>query len=394
MKDFVKYINTMNNEPFPPKKANYTTTILMPELDTTEGIYRTLLPAYIMNKLDDCRVCVIGITERTGIGNNAKDYLISQRLIKESDHVVFPFVSYPIQPIIDEIRKVKKEVKFSYYIDFNFYTVPESYPHAKEYMIAKMIDVIEMNIKAVDQAIFTNKALRDYVGDKIAEKYKEKFGTNLVWQPLFVLPEIMKTDYEMKVEKDKVKVLIIGDEYHFSDINWIKGILYTLKGKYKDKVKLIMLGFNGLKGKNNYLRDLDFEYKERVPYYKYFELLTHISPDVLLIPANKSTFNNTSKNYVKYLELALLNVPVIAPLIKPYGGNPASKDNLIVTNQNGFCCESKEDYLMQLECMFTAREKFDGVLGTAYATATDYNIALPGNIEILTSIYFPKDGPK
>ena len=59
----------------------------------------------------------------------------------------------------------------------------------------------------------------------------------------------------------------------------------------------------------------------------------------MLIPAKDNKFNETSKNYVKYLELAYLNVPVIAPAIKPYL-------DLISTNQNGFLCSEKEDYYM------------------------------------------------
>jgi glycosyltransferase involved in cell wall biosynthesis len=111
-------------------------------------------------------------------------------------------------------------------------------------------------------------------------------------------------------------------------------------------------------------------------------------PDVLLIPANKNTFNNTSKNYVKFLELAYLNIPVLAPNIKPYS-------DLISTNKNGFLCDEKEDYLMQMEAMFEFRQKFDDVLGSAYATVMDYDITIKSNIDILSNIYFPqKNGTK
>lgn len=395
MKNFVKYINEISKNPFIEKKALHTTTILMPELDTTEGIYRSILPSYIINtKVENYRMIIAGMTERTPVSNNEKNFFINQKLMLASDHIVFPFVSYPLQPVIDTVRKCKPGMKFSYYVDFNYYLAPESYPHSKEYVVAKMIENIEMNIKAVDQVIFTSKALRDYVGDKLSEKYKEKFGTMLIYQPLFVSPDLMKTDYEMKVEKGVTKILIIGDEYHFSDINWIKGILTELKKKYKDAVKIIIIGFNGIRGKTNYLKGLNFEFKARVPFYKYFELIKHISPDIFLIPANKTPFNNTSKNYVKFMELALLNVPVIVPAIRPFGNCPEDKENMIITNQNGFICEKKEDYFMQLDSFFHSKEKFDGVLGPAYAMATDYNIILPNNVKILQSIYFPLDVPK
>lgn len=395
MKNFIKYIGAITDNPFVPKEAKHTTTILLPELDTTEGIYRSLLPSYIFNGMPDYRVIIMGLTEKVGISHNAKDFIITEKLIKESDHIIFPFVSFPLQMAVDEIRDIKPSMKFSYYIDANYYLMPDSYPHAKEYKLAKMIDLIECNIKAVDQVIVTNKALKDYIADKLEERHKGVvFNTKIVWQPLFILPELTKVQYENKPVKGKVKVLIIGDEYHFTDINWIKGTLLNLKVKYKETIEIHIIGFNGKRGDKNYLSDLKFEYHERVSYFKYFELIKHIGPDVLLIPANKNTFNNTSKNYIKYIELAYLNVPVIAPNIRPYGNCPESQDNIIATNQNGFLCDTKEDYMMQIESIFTAKEKFDSVLDLAYATGVDYDIKAGNNIEILKKIYFPDDGPE
>jgi glycosyltransferase involved in cell wall biosynthesis len=106
---------------------------------------------------------------------------------------------------------------------------------------------------------------------------------------------------------------------------------------------------------------------------------------VLLIPANKNQFNDTSKNYIKYLEFAYMNVPVIAPNILPYS-------DLIKTNENGFLCDDKETYAFQLETMLSEPVKFESSLGLAYATATEYNIADKANIEKLIRIYFPDYG--
>jgi hypothetical protein len=384
MKSFSQYITALTQNPFVPKEAKHTTAILMPELDTTEGIYRSLLPSYIFNGMPDYRMIVMGITQKAGISINAKDFVITQKLISETNHIVFPFVSFPLQQLIDEIRKIKPEIMFSYYIDANYYLMPDAYPHAKEYKLAKMIELIEDNIKAVDQVIVTNKLLKDYIADKLKERHPGVvFNTLITWQPLFILPVLLKTEYENKQEAKKVKVLIIGDEYQFSDINYIKGILKDFKSKYKDNGEIHIIGFNGVRSDKNYLVGLDFKYHERVPYFKYFELIKHIAPDILLIPGSKNTFNQTSKNYVKYLELAYMNIPILAPNLKPYS-------DLIQTNKNGFLCDEKEDYLMQLESMFELRQKFDDVLGSAYATVMDYDITIKGNIDILANIYYPK----
>lgn len=380
----MSYLKQMVDNPFSIKKsAAKTTAILMPEMDTTEGIYRSILPSFVINNLiDNYRILIFGICQKMKISNNEHDFLITKEMINQTDHFVFPFVSYPLQPIIQSIKEIKNNVHFSYYIDFNYYTVMDSYPFANEYKVAKMVNVIENNIKEVDQVIVTNRALKDYIADKIIEKYPdEKFNTLITCQPLFIPTDIIKNyTLESNPKPDKIRVLIIGDEYQFSDFNFIKGVLKDFKTKYKEKIEIHIIGFDGKKGDKNYLQGLDFIHHDWVPYSKYFELIHSINPDCLLIPANDNLFNNTSKNYVKYLEFAILNIPVIATDIKPYS-------DLIKTNENGFLANKKEDYLFQLETLITSKEKFDAVLDFAYTTAFDYNIIADNNIEIIKQIY-------
>ncbi len=246
MENFIKYIKAISKDPILADKKEKTTTILMPELDTTEGIYRSILPSYVFTGHKEYRMLCIGLTTKMKISQNEKDFFITKALIKETDHFVFPFVSYPLQPIVDMIRQVKPSVRFSYYIDANFYLMPDQYPFAKEYNQAKMIESIEANIKAVDQVIVTNRLLQGYIADKIKEKYSsETFNTLITYQPLYVLPELTKAQVPGKTAPQKTKILIIADDYQFSDINYIKGILEFAKNKYKDKLDIYIMGFDG-----------------------------------------------------------------------------------------------------------------------------------------------------
>jgi hypothetical protein len=382
MKNFQKYLSVISQNPF-DKKARYSTAIILPELDTTEGIYRSLIPSYILNSSEELRVIVLGIRERLGLSPNEPKFTISQQLIKETGHIVLPFVSFPLDPVIESVREVKPEMKFSMYIDSNFYTMPDSYPHAKEYKSGERVKIIESNIKAVDQVITTNKAMKDYLIEKIKERYPGvTFGTMISFQQLYVLLDLMKTNIDVAKDKKHTNILLIADEYHFSDMNFIRGILKDIKTRFKDKVKLHIIGFDGKRGGKNYLSDIEFEYHARVPFFNHFEQIKTINPDMLIIPANVNVFNHTSKNTVKYFEAAFLNIPVIGPKIKPY-------EDLIETNLNGFLCAKKEDYFMQVESYFKEPAKFSGSLGPAYATMTDFNANSDTSIQILKKIYFP-----
>lgn len=384
MKNFAKYLNAIAKSPMIPKKAKMTATVLMPELDTTEGIYRSILPSYIINGGEnELRMLIVGLSANTNISRNAKDFHITGELIKETDHFVFPFVSYPLRPIVDAIKAAKPSMKFSYYIDANYYLMPDTYPFAKEYKFAKMIDIIEDNIRVVDQVITTNRHMNDYIAEKLKERHPGvTFGTNFFYQRLFILPSIMETGYTNEPVKGKIKALMIGDEYQFTDMNFVSGILTDFKKKYKEAFELTVIGWNGTRNDKTYLGPEIFTYYKKVPYDRYFETIKHIGPNVLIVPAKKNKFNDTSKNYVKYLEFAHMNVPVIAPFIDPYA-------DLIKTNENGFLCEDKDAYSFQLESMFTEPAKYEGTLGIAYATASDYIITQKSNIDKLIKIYFP-----
>lgn len=88
---------------------------------------------------------------------------------------------------------------------------------------------------------------------------------------------------------------------------------------------------------------------------------------------------------MKYLEFAQMNIPVICPNIDPF-------KELVTTNVNGFLCDDKDAYNFQLDTMLSEPAKAEGVLGVAYATAVDYSITNPKNIEKLKRIYFPDYG--
>lgn len=395
MENFIKYIKEISKNPILPERKEKTTTILMPELDTTEGMYRSVLPSYVFTGHKQYRMICIGLTTKMKISPNEKDFALFPKLIDETDHFVFPFVSYPLQPIIDVVREYRNKhnknrpIKFSYYIDANFYLMPDQYPFAKEYNQAKMIESIEANIKSVDQVIVTNKLLKNYIADKIKEKYtSETFNTLISYQPLYVLPELTKAIIPDKPAPKKTKILIIADDYQFSDINYIKGILEFAKNKYKDKLDIYIMGFDGKRGNKDYLNDLEYFYIPQVEYYKYFVTIRNIAPDCLIIPGKKTKFNETSKNYIKFLEFACLEIPVIAPAFEPY-------QSMIESNRTGFLAKDKEDFLFQIDTLIEDKEKFKGVLNFASAYATlDFNIASKDNIDLLSQIYFSENEQK
>ncbi len=388
MEEFKNYIEravmAKDLSSFPQRKGfGYTTSFVIPELGTTEGIYRSLLPCMILNRDTNIRALPLGITSHLeSISVNEKQYEIREKAIQVSDHIVFPFVSYSLEPIINRIKEINPKLKISYFIDFNYYFIPESYPFSNEYGKADKIAIIERNIAMVDQIIVTNKALYNFLGPELSTKEHIKGrGTDMVYQPLYFDKNLIPEDMARIVNPEKEKRFgFVLNNYHFSDINFIKGVLQDFMKEYSGKAQIVIIGFNGYHKGKNYLANINFEHHKTIPYFNYFETLNELAIDCFVIPAKPIPFNNTSKNYIKYLEFARLGVPVIAPNITPYS-------EIIEHNGNGVLCDKKETWTHQMKIFLEDPGKFEQQANMASATSLDFDINDKESIEKLMRIY-------
>lgn len=387
MKKFKEYIEQIHKaksiREFPLKKdTNYTVVFVMPEMNTTEGIYRSLLPSFYLNKLTTVRAIPIGMSEvKNSISINQKDYELKRNLIEIADHIVFPFVSYPLRPLIDQIKEIKPKIKVSYYIDYNFYFVPDSYPFVKEYSGAEMIAIIEDNIIATNQVIVTNTQFYNYLKLELSQKEHVKgSGTELCNQPLYYDKTLFPEVPEKKDKKDKMRFGMVMNQYHFADLNYIKGILKEFLKSHSSKAEIVLLGWNGVHKGKNYLSNLSIEYHESVPFFEYFEKMNDLNIDCAIIPAKANKFNDTSKNLIKFYEFTRLGIPVIAPDTGQY-------KQAIQHNDNAVLCDSKESWLFEMETFLKDPDKYFGLQDRAYNSIIEKEISDKDNIEILMDIY-------
>jgi glycosyltransferase involved in cell wall biosynthesis len=388
MKEFRTYVEKAQTakmlSEFPAKKdVDYTVAIVLPESNTAEGIYKSLLPAFHLNRLTTIRVLPLNITPQIdSIGINEKGYEIKAKLCKVADHIVWPFVSYPIAGEIEEARKHNPKVKISYYIDFNYYNLPDSYPFVEQYGKAEHIANIEKNIIAADQVIVTNRELYKFLGVELSGKEGIKgCGTEICMQPLFFDRKLFpKLTEKEKPKSKKVRFGMVLNHTHFSDLSFIKGILKEFFNAHKNEAELVVLGWNGVYKDKNYLSNLNAEYHPPVNFFDYPEKLKSLNIDCFIIPAKNNKFNQTSKNIVKFYEFSALNIPIIAPNIDAYR-------DVIEQNGNGVLCDTKEEWKFELETFLKAREKYEDFADRAYASLIDHDISDKSSIETLMGLY-------
>ena len=80
----------------------------------------------------------------------------------------------------------------------------------------------------------------------------------------------MKTDYTNEVVKGKIKAIMIGDEYQFSDMNFILGTLKSFIAKYKDSFDLTIIGWDGKRNDKFYMKDIPVHLLCPYPVFKIF----------------------------------------------------------------------------------------------------------------------------
>ncbi|MCF8360732.1 MAG: hypothetical protein K9H26_18400 [Prolixibacteraceae bacterium] len=388
MKQLVEYIKKSKDakkvSEFPVKKDyNYTVTFIQPEINTAEGIYRTIVPSMVLNTMTTIRSFVVGMSEKNeSVSINEKDYVIKESLAKISDHIVFPFVSYPLSPIIEQLKKINKDLKFSYYIDFNYYYLPDSYPHSEQYAESDFIEIIEQNIIDVDQVIVTNRELYKFLHLKLSKKEKIKgCGTSIAHQKLFIDKSLYpKIGERKKDKKGKKRFGLVLNNTHFSDLSFLKGILKEFLKNNEAKAEIVVLGWNGMYKDRNYLNNINVDFHPEVSFYEYPEKLRDMEIDCFVIPAKVNKYNATSKNYIKFLEFSRLNIPVIAPNLPCY-------QDLIQHNGNAVLCDTKEEWRFELEIFLKDPAKYYGLADRAYASAIDYDIRDKSNLENIMEIY-------
>jgi hypothetical protein len=390
MKKFKEYIEKLhkakNLSEFPVKKDfDYTVSFIVPETNTSEGIYRTLLPSMHLNNETTIRALPVGLSEqKMSISINQNDYMIKRGLAEISNHIVFPFLSYSLEPIISELKSINPKIKFSYYIDYNFYFTPDSYPFMKEYSTAEAIASIEKNITLVDQVIVTNHSLYNYLHVELSKKEHIKgCNTNICYQPLFydkdLIDEVIFPEENQK-KKGKKRFRIVMNQTHFSDLSFIKGILKEFLKNYSGQAEIVLLGWNGDYKNRNYLNNIEVEYHPFVPFSEYFQKLVDLNIDCFIIPAKPNKFNDTSKNISKFYEFTRINKPVIVPSIEPYKA-------IAINNDNAVLCNEKETWMFAMEVFLKDPQKYEGLKDRAFMSIIENEISDPDNLKILMEIY-------
>jgi glycosyltransferase involved in cell wall biosynthesis len=177
----------------------------------------------------------------------------------------------------------------------------------------------------------------------LADEYR-KLNKNVVVLPNCVDPD--DWDEPIKNYTDKVRIGIIGSVSNNGDSEHIKDLLKELSDR--DDVQLVMLGLQPKKSKlvkklykkeYEYWSQFNIEVHPIVPIYDYQDKLNSLKLDIALVPRKDNYFNRCKSN-IKFLEMSMLEIPVVAQSftdkLSPYDKDLNGKNGLLATTQKDF----------------------------------------------------------
>jgi len=150
---------------------------LEPQL-TSSHLYKFILPFFCFYN-EKVYTAITGLSrydpykQIVGIDNK-----ISESEIIWADFIVIPFTTMDLSKeygLYQAIKEVNPACKIVFFVDFNFYELPENHPHKELFDFKNSIDSVEKNILYSDLCLCSNVNLRTYLINKFTKLANSKY---------------------------------------------------------------------------------------------------------------------------------------------------------------------------------------------------------------------------
>ncbi len=315
---------------------------ISPCLNST-GYYRMIAPALELNKTRSHSAIVSSI-HKWNFNKQFEDYnnSVDEQLIRWADYVVLPHLFSDITYLIKALKAKNNHLEFVMDLDQNLHAIPKEHLDYSKITTTAKAQLL-YNIAQMDMVTGASEGLLEYYDRLIEQHYPNsevamEFIPNLVSQFGYQEAEPLN-----KNKTDKVRIGIVGTGATAYDTLSIIDVLKELTKKYKDKIELILFGWNGkLPHKKEPLKDIPFTYVKSVSFLDYFDQLNELHLDIALLPAKKIPFNTHGKSFIKALEFSVYAIPVVASNLPPY-------NEVIENKESGFLVNAPKQWITVIE---------------------------------------------
>lgn len=341
-----------------------------------QGLYRQILPALHLNQTEThCAIvnALMPFDQDNRIKEN--EITINDKLIWWADYIVFPSWFYDISKDVEMLTKASQrkypDKKLQFVMDADDileYTL--MHPMHKQ-VTNKMKDQVLANMNRMDLITGTNIRLLDYYNNLLTQKYPDKkhdlfMLPNLVSDFCYEDTKVSKESKKQGKKDDKIRIGLTLNNTQFSDINPLNKILQKINSRYKDKVELIVFGWDGrIPGTfKNALKDVRFIHIPSVQVLDYFKTLYELQLDIALMPLQDTPFN-LSKSHHKLLQYSYYGIPAIVSNIPTYTDVINNKEPLLEGKEtfsrrikiDAMVVQKKADWLDMIDELISNKKK-------------------------------------
>ena len=320
--------------------------------------YKYILPYIVMYEFDAWSTALTSMDKyKPNKEYESVKIALNSKQILWADYIVLPFTCDNLTEAYQSIRNINPDINIVFNVDFNYYQISKLHPLHEKFTNEENVSNIEDNIFYSDLTLVTNGKLAEFLTSKFAtelndKKYKDIYsGVHIGTIPLFVDDTLILENIELDsprltVEELKpLRIGIIASNYTWEDLNSYKELFKEVQDKMGDKVKFIVLGFDGIDHftkKSCFPEGFNFEYIKPSTIVHYYKQLRNLSLDMVFVPLRVNDFNTTSENYNKFLEAGLFNVPLMVYDSYPY-------NQLIKNGDTGILLSKKSDFKDKIE---------------------------------------------
>jgi glycosyltransferase involved in cell wall biosynthesis len=327
---------------------------ISPCLNST-GYYRMIIPALELNRTRSHSAIVTNIHKwNFNKQFNDYDHSVDEQLILWADYVVLPVLFSDVTYILKALKAKNNRLQFVMDLDKNLHAIPKEHldydkitDDAKAHLLA--------NIAKMDVLTGASEGLLEFY-DRLIENHYPSSEVVMEYLPSLISQYgYQESEPLIKNKKETVRIGIIGTGATAYDTLSILNVLKELHKKHKDKIELILFGWDGkLPDKKSPLKEIPFTTVKSVRFLDYFNQLHQLELDVALIPSKKIPYNTHGKSFIKALEFAVFAIPVVATDLPPY-------NQVIEHKESGFLVESPKQWLSIIDQLIADYELRDRI---------------------------------
>ncbi|WP_281989753.1 glycosyltransferase [Aquimarina aggregata] len=278
-----------------------------------DGYYRMILPYLELGTKKDFETRVTSVSK----WDFAKTFTIGTDTLQEeeirwADYIIFPMLMGNYTYLFQAIRILNPNIYLVMDVTRQIHNIPKAHQDYEVYTKEDQ-DGLFQNLLQMDMITTPIKRLCKFYQEYLHRFTQEKVSIAFFWLPSLISNIGFEGIFPiLKPNDDVVRIGMIGSAKAIEDYRYLLPVLKKIKEKYKDKVALVIFGWDGKNSKDiAVLQQLDITYHKSVSFLDYYQTFKNLHFDILVIPMRPVLYYAYA-NTTLFMEAAAIGVPVLA----------------------------------------------------------------------------------